>query len=177
MNSVHARPIQKMTEQVPGGFRHLEIDERAVAIKSHIFRPEAIHVFGSCHLSYEPSIAAGAWQNVPKCMGIRQRASPVTAKPAQTFAVLFLSRRRPERRLPCIRVKLPKRGERSRSRTPPHTKRGAVRRRFSAGMSGAGASDIPDAVGSVTCLVLSQARHSPAFEQCRWSRGTGKVPG
>jgi Tn3 transposase DDE domain len=42
-------------------------------------------------------------------------------------------------------------------------------------MSGARASDMPDAAGSVTCLVLSQARHSPAFEQCRWSRDTGKV--
>ncbi|WP_292530284.1 hypothetical protein, partial [Mesorhizobium sp.] len=37
-----------MTEQIPGCFRHLEIDECAVAIKSHVFRPEAIHVPGSC---------------------------------------------------------------------------------------------------------------------------------
>lgn len=44
-------------------------------------------------------------------------------------------------------------------------------------MSGAGASDISDAVDSITCLVLSQAKHSPAFEQCQESRGTGKAPG
>jgi hypothetical protein len=43
-------------------------------------------------------------------------------------------------------------------------------------MSRAGAADIPDAAGSATCLVLSQASDSPAFEQCQWSRDTGKVP-
>ena len=43
-------------------------------------------------------------------------------------------------------------------------------------MSRAGAADIPGAAGSVTCLVLSQASDSPAFEQCQWSRDTGKVP-
>jgi hypothetical protein len=66
--------------------------------------------------------------------------------------------------------------DRGRERCPRPIGCCAFGRRLSAVMSRAGAADIPDAAGSATCLVLSQASDSPAFEQCQWSRDTGKVP-
>jgi hypothetical protein len=42
-------------------------------------------------LPCQPSIAAGAWQNVPQCMIIQQKAHRSTANPARRFVVLSLS--------------------------------------------------------------------------------------
>ena len=113
-----------MTEQISCGIRHLEIDERTVAIKSYVFRSEAIHVLGSCRLSYEPSIAACLWQNVPKRMDIRQWASPIHRKTSTTFLTAVSRPFEPmtEGCLPVSSVGQPKRGMNDRVRERYQTK-------------------------------------------------------
>src|SRR5688500_6089822 len=82
---VHARSIQKMTEQIPSGCRHLEIDQRAVAIKGHVFRPEAIHVLGSCQSAV---LAEHSCRRLAECAemhGHSAEGPPVYRKPSTTF--------------------------------------------------------------------------------------------
>ena len=131
-------------------------------------------------LPYQPSIAAGAWQNVPQCMVIQQKAHGRPQNQHDLSQCCLFRPPEPNGRLgrsPCL-LRRAANGvdDRGRERCPRPIGCCAFGRRLSAVMSGAGASDIPDAAGSVTCLVLSQASHSPAFEQCQWSRDTGKVP-
>ena len=88
---------------------------------------------------------------------------PVDRKTSTTFrsAVSFVPPE-PNGRLgrsPCLlRRAANGADDRGRERCPRPIGCCAFGRRLSAVMSGAGASDIPDAAGSVTCLVLSQAR-------------------
>lgn len=73
------------------------------------------------NLSYQPSIIAGVWQNVPQCMVIQQKALRSTAKPARPFAVLSLSPRQLKRGLGLVRETEEQKGPLSQTRKSAST--------------------------------------------------------
>ena len=136
---------------------------------------------GSCQVALS---AEHSRRRLAECAAMHGHSEgpPVDRKTSTTFrsAVSFAppEPNRPLGRSPCLLSRAANGvDDRGRERCPRPSGCCAFGRRHSAVMSGARASDIPDGAASATCLVLSQARHSPAFEQCQESRGTGKVPG
>jgi hypothetical protein len=83
---VHTRSVQKMSEQIPCGFRHLEIDQCAVAIKPHLFRPEAPHVPWLLSVWLNEAEYSGAHlAEFAAIDGHSAEAFRSTAKPSTTF--------------------------------------------------------------------------------------------